>query len=353
MKRQDFTAGAAIKRILVAGGAGFLGSHLCEELVAQGHHVTCLDNLETGSLKNVEALTGSNRFTLLKQDVCDPLPDHLRVQEIYNLACAASPPHYQADPIHTMMTCVVGTNNLLGLAERCEARFLQASTSEVYGDPEQHPQTEAYWGHVNPTGPRACYDEGKRAAETLCFDYLRMGRADVRVVRIFNTYGPRMRPDDGRIISNLVCQALAGEPLTIYGTGEQTRSFCYASDLIRGLLQMMAAKDNPGAPVNFGNPGEFTINELAHLVLKITGSPSKISLHPLPVDDPQRRRPDIGRAHQLFGWKPEIALVEGLGPTIEWFARELRKGARATIDGARRAHEAARLQPEPVAVQRH
>ncbi|ORE93792.1 UDP-glucuronic acid decarboxylase family protein [Aurantimonas sp. 22II-16-19i] len=353
MKREDFATGAAMKRILVAGGAGFLGSHLCEILVAQGHHVTCVDNLATGSLKNVGALTGTNRFTLLKQDVCDPLPEDLTVHEIYNLACAASPPHYQADPIGTMMTCVVGTNNLLALAERCGARFLQASTSEVYGDPQQHPQTEAYWGHVNPTGPRACYDEGKRAAETLCFDYLRMGRADVRVVRIFNTYGPRMRPDDGRIISNLVCQALAGEPLTIYGTGEQTRSFCYASDLIRGLVQMMAAKDNPGAPVNFGNPGEFTINELAELVLKITGSSSKISLHPLPVDDPQRRRPDISRAHELFGWQPEIPLTEGLGPTIAWFAKVTRKEAKAVMKGVHLAGERSLRQPEPVAVQRH
>ncbi|MCB8839358.1 UDP-glucuronic acid decarboxylase family protein [Aurantimonas sp. VKM B-3413] len=353
MKREDFPVGAVMKRVLVAGGAGFLGSHLCEYLVGQGHHVTCVDSFATGSLNNVKALTGSNRFVLLTQDICDPLPESVTADEIYNLACAASPPHYQADPVHTMMTCVVGTNNLLALAERCGARFLQASTSEVYGDPEQHPQREDYWGHVNPTGPRACYDEGKRAAETLCFDYLRAGRADVRVVRIFNTYGPRMRPDDGRIISNLVCQALAGEPLTVYGTGEQTRSFCYVTDLIGGLVRMMAAKDNPGAPVNFGNPGEFTINELAELVLKITGSSSTISLHPLPTDDPQRRRPDIDRAHKLFGWQPEIPLVEGLRPTIEWFARETRK-ARQRIPGAARlaAGSAGRL-PEPVAVPRH
>ena len=353
MKREEFAAGPTMKRILVAGGAGFLGSHLCERLVGEGHHVTCLDSLATGSIRNVRMLTGSNRFAFLEQDVCAPLPVGLVVDEIYNLACPASPPHYQADPIHTMMTCVVGTNNLLALAERCGARFLQASTSEVYGDPEEHPQTEAYWGHVNPTGPRACYDEGKRAAETLCFDYLRMDRADVRVVRIFNTYGPRMRPDDGRIISNLVCQALAGEPMTIYGTGQQTRSFCYASDLIRGLVQMMAAKDNPRAPVNFGNPGEFTINELAELVLTITGSSSKISLHPLPVDDPQRRRPDISRAHDLFGWAPQIPLVEGLRPTIEWFARETRIEPRTVLNGARLARETARSLPVPVAAPRH
>lgn len=353
MKREEFAAGPTMKRILVAGGAGFLGSHLCERLVGEGHHVTCIDSLATGSVTNVRMLTGSNRFAFLQQDICDPLPQDLVVDEIYNLACPASPPHYQADPVHTMMTCVVGTHNLLDLAERCGARFLQASTSEVYGDPQQHPQREDYWGHVNATGPRACYDEGKRAAETLCFDYLRMGRADVRVVRIFNTYGPRMRPDDGRIISNLVCQALAGEPLTIYGTGEQTRSFCYASDLIRGLVQMMAAKDNPGTPVNFGNPGEFTINELAELVLKITGSSSKISLHPLPVDDPQRRRPDISRAYDLFGWQPEIPLVEGLGPTIEWFARETRKEPRAASNGARLARETAHSLPAPVAAPRH
>ncbi|MEX6506189.1 UDP-glucuronic acid decarboxylase family protein [Jiella sp. M17.18] len=353
MKREDFANGAAMKRILVAGGAGFLGSHLCELLVGQGHHVTCVDNLATGSLRNVKALTGSNRFVILKQDICDPLPEGFMVDEIYNLACAASPPHYQADPVGTMMTCVVGTNNLLALAERCDARFLQASTSEVYGDPEQHPQREDYWGHVNPTGPRACYDEGKRAAETLCFDYLRAGRADVRVVRIFNTYGPRMRPDDGRIISNLVCQALSGEPLTIYGTGEQTRSFCYVSDLVRGLVQMMGAKDNPGGPVNFGNPGEFTINELAELVLKITGSTSELTLHPLPVDDPQRRRPDISRARELFGWQPEIPLVEGLRPTIDWFAGETRKGGRAVPSGAHLARETAGRLPEPVAAQRH
>ena len=353
MKREDFPIGTVMKRVLVAGGAGFLGSHLCEYLVGQGHHVTCLDSLVTGSVNNVQALTDSNRFVLLKQDICDPLPEDLAADEIYNLACAASPPHYQADPIHTMMTCVVGTHNLLALAERCGARFLQASTSEVYGDPEQHPQREDYWGHVNPTGPRACYDEGKRAAETLCFDYLRHGRADVRVVRIFNTYGPRMRPDDGRIISNFVCQALAGKPLTVYGTGEQTRSFCYVSDLIVGLVRMMAAKENPGSPVNFGNPGEFTINELAELVLKITGSSSTISLHPLPTDDPQRRRPNIDRAHKLFGWQPEIPLVEGLRPTIEWFAGETGNPRRRLHGAARLAAGSAGRLPEPVAVPRH
>ena len=342
MKRENFAARAPMKRILVAGGAGFLGSHLCERLVEAGHHVTCVDDLTTGSFENVRSLAGSNRFVFLEKDIRVPLSEDLQADEIYNLACPASPPHYQADPGGTIMTCVVGTNNLLGHAEKCKARFLQASTSEVYGDPEQHPQREDYWGHVNPTGPRACYDEGKRAAETLCFDYLRAGRVDARVVRIFNTYGPRMRRDDGRIISNLICQALAQEPLTIYGTGEQTRSFCYVSDLVQGLIAAMEAKDNSGASINLGNPGEFTINELAELVLVMTRSGSPISLNPLPEDDPRRRRPDITRAEALLGWKPTIPLVEGLRPTIDWFARREARSDGTTTGGYPVRHLGAR-----------
>lgn len=309
------------RRILIAGGAGFLGSHLCELLLGHGHHVLCVDNLQTGSQLNLAGFRASNRFTFIEQDICGPLPACLEVDEIYNLACAASPPRYQADPVHTMMTCVVGTNNLLEMAERCGARLVHASTSEVYGDPLQHPQAEAYWGNVNPTGPRACYDEGKRAAEALAFDYLRAGRVDVRVVRIFNTYGPRMQPDDGRIVSNLICQALAGKPLTLHGTGEQTRSFCYVSDLVCGIVSLMEATPNPARPVNLGNPGEFTIRELAEIVIRLTGSASPVVHLPLPQDDPQRRRPDITLAQSLLGWEPRVGLIEGLERTIAWFAK--------------------------------
>ena len=308
------------RRSLVAGGAGFLGSHLCSLLLRRGHDVICVDNLQTGSLANLLGLTANKRFAFLRQDVCHPLAESIRVDEVYNLACAASPPQYQLDPVHTMMTNVAGTNNLLALAERCGARFVQASTSEVYGDPEQHPQHESYRGHVNPIGPRACYDEGKRAAESLCFDYLRLGRADVRVARIFNTYGPRMRSDDGRIVSNFICQALAGNPLTIYGTGEQTRCFCYVSDLVRGLVALMDAGANPGMPINLGNPLEMTINEMAALIRDMTGSASSLVHHPLPIDDPQRRRPDIARAKTVLRWEPMVDLQDGLIPTIEWFA---------------------------------
>ncbi|MDB5473132.1 MAG: NAD-dependent epimerase/dehydratase family protein, partial [Devosia sp.] len=265
---KDITA----KTVLVAGGAGFVGSHLCDVLLGQGNKVICLDNFQTGSAANVRPLDNHPGFKLVEGDICDPLAIEEPLDQIYNLACPASPPHYQADPVRTMMTSVVGTGNLLNMAERHGAAFLQASTSEVYGDPEQHPQHEDYWGHVNCTGPRACYDEGKRAAETLCFDMLRMGRVDARVVRIFNTYGPRMSPGDGRIVSNLIVQALRGEPLTIYGSGQQTRSFCYVSDLVAGLVSLMNVSPNPGVPVNIGNPGEFTIGELADLVLKMTGS---------------------------------------------------------------------------------
>jgi len=311
--------------ILIAGGAGFVGSHLCDELLATGNRVICVDNFQTGSRRNVRALENHPAFRLIEADICDPLAADEPVDQVYNLACPASPPQYQADPMHTMMTSVVGTGNLLRLAERHGASFLQASTSEVYGDPEEHPQREDYWGHVNCTGPRACYDEGKRAAETLCFDMLRAGVVDTRVARIFNTYGPRMSPSDGRIVSNLIVQALRGSPLTIYGSGEQTRSFCYVSDLVRGLIALMNVAPNPGLPVNLGNPGEFTIAELADLVLAMTGSSSTIVHRPLPVDDPQRRRPDIKRAKELLGWEPRLPLEEGLALTIPWFAERLRE----------------------------
>lgn len=322
------------KTILVAGGAGFVGSHLCDALLAQGHSVICLDSFQTGSRRNVQALDNHPRFSLVEADICESFDPRVHIDQIYNLACPASPPHYQADPVRTMMTSVVGTGNLLHLAERHGAQFLQASTSEVYGDPQQHPQSEDYWGNVNCTGPRACYDEGKRAAETLCFDMLRADRVDARVVRIFNTYGPRMSPDDGRIVSNLIVQALRGDPLTIYGSGEQTRSFCYVSDLVSGLIALMNVDPNPGMPVNIGNPGEFTIAELADLVLEMTGSASKLVYRPLPVDDPQRRRPDITRAKELLGWEPRLPLNEGLAMTIPYFAELLR---RKPLKGSGRA----------------
>jgi UDP-glucuronate decarboxylase len=304
----------------VAGGGGFLGSHLCQKLLEQGHFVFCLDNFLTGTRENTVTLQKHPRFRLIEHDVCLPLSvDCGRIDAIYNLACAASPPRYQADPVHTMRTSVLGTLNLLELAERHDARLLQASTSEVYGDPDKHPQREDYRGNVSCTGPRACYDEGKRAAETLCFDFLRLGRVDVRVARIFNTYGPRMRPDDGRIISNLIIQALSGRPLTIYGTGEQTRSFCYVSDLIDGLVALMDVEANPGSPVNLGNPDEFTVNRLASIVLDLVDSPSKIIRCELPEDDPRQRCPDITKARRLLKWQPRVPLVEGLSRTIGWF----------------------------------
>ncbi|NGP18601.1 UDP-glucuronic acid decarboxylase family protein [Devosia aurantiaca] len=306
------------------GGAGFVGSHLCDALLADGHRVICVDNFQTGSARNVEALDNHPDFSLIEADICEVFAVDSKLDQVYNLACPASPPQYQANPIHTMMTSVVGTANLLKLAEQHGASFLQASTSEVYGDPEQHPQHEDYWGHVNCTGPRACYDEGKRASETLCFDMLRMGRVDARVVRIFNTYGPRMSPDDGRIVSNLIIQALRGDDLTIYGTGEQTRSFCYVSDLVAGLVALMNVAPNPGKPVNVGNPGEFTIGDLAGLVLEMTESRSRLVHLPLPIDDPQRRRPDISRAKEVLGWEPRVSLSEGLAMTIPWFAGQLR-----------------------------
>ncbi|WP_293855742.1 UDP-glucuronic acid decarboxylase family protein [uncultured Alsobacter sp.] len=313
--------------VLVAGGAGFLGSHLCDALIAKGNRVVCLDSFRTGRRRNVHHLEGEAAFDLVEGDIVRGIPTSIRRSEvplraIYNLACPASPPHYQADPEHTMLTSVLGTRNLLRLAEAHGARLLQASTSEVYGDPEIHPQREGYWGNVNPTGPRACYDEGKRAAEALCFDFERLGRAEVRVARIFNTYGPRMAADDGRVVSNVVTQALAGAPITVYGDGSQTRSFCYVADLIEGLMGLMALDRAPSGPVNIGNPEELTVSDLVDRVLARTGSSSQLTYRPLPVDDPRRRRPDISRARELLGWAPRTSLQEGLEATIAWFADE-------------------------------
>jgi nucleoside-diphosphate-sugar epimerase/spore maturation protein CgeB len=311
---------------LVTGGAGFIGSHLCDRLLSEGARVVCLDSFLTGSAENLRHLERESRFELIEADVVHGLPRPINgahhFTHVYHLACAASPPHYQADPEHTMLTNVVGTNNMLRLAERCGARLLLTSTSEVYGDPEVHPQTEEYRGWVSCTGPRACYDEGKRAAETLAFDYLRAGRAEVRVARIFNTYGPRMCPDDGRVVSNVVCQALAGDDITIYGDGSQTRSFCYVDDMIEGLVRLMDSETAVGMPVNLGNPNELTVTELVGLVLEMTGSRSRIVERPLPVDDPRRRKPDIGRAIELLGWRPTVDLQSGLQATIAWFAGE-------------------------------
>jgi UDP-glucuronate decarboxylase len=312
------------KTALVTGGAGFIGSHICDALLAEGATVVCLDSLMTGREENLKHLESEARFDFVEADVIDALPASLSgiaFTHVYHLACAASPPHYQADPEHTMLTNVVGTRNLLRLAEEKGARFLLTSTSEVYGDPEMHPQPESYRGWVSCTGPRACYDEGKRAAETLTFDYQRMGRADVRVARIFNTYGPRMRPDDGRVVSNVVCQAISGEPITVYGDGSQTRSFCYVDDLVDGLMRLMDSDVTDG-PVNLGNPVELTVSDLVERVLKMTGSASEVVNLPLPVDDPRRRRPDITRAKTLLGWEPKVALADGLVPTTAWFGRE-------------------------------
>lgn len=305
-----------IDRILVTGGAGFLGSHLCERLVDQGHDVICLDNFFTSQKSNVAHLLGRPNFELLRHDVT--LPIHLEVDKIYNLACPAAPGHYQYNPIKTIKTSVLGSINMLGVAKRCGARILQASTSEVYGDPEEHPQTESYRGNVNPIGIRACYDEGKRVAETLFMDYHRSNRVDTRIVRIFNTYGPRMHPYDGRVVSNFIRQALAGEDITLFGDGSQTRSFCYRDDLVDAIIRMMEQDDFIG-PVNIGNPDEFTIRELAEKVISILASPSKLVLAPLPEDDPTRRRPDITLAKEKLGWVPNITLDDGLKRTIDWF----------------------------------
>ena len=312
---------------LVAGGAGFIGSHLCDRLIQDGARVVCLDSFLTGRRSNIAHLEDDENFELIEHDVIDQLPAKLRrirFTHIYHLACAASPPHYQADPEHTMLTNVVGTNNLLRLAEQCGARLLLTSTSEVYGDPEAHPQREDYRGWVNCTGPRACYDEGKRAAETLAFDYRRSGRADVRVARIFNTYGPRMRADDGRVVSNVVCQALADEEITVYGDGSQTRSFCYVDDMVDGLMLLMDSAKADGVAVNLGNPNELTVKELVKLVKEMTDTRSRIVRKPLPEDDPRRRKPDISRARKLLGWKPRVSLREGLAETIAWFDDERR-----------------------------
>ena len=318
---RDIASGQDRLRILVAGGAGFIGSHLCEALLDRDHEVVCLDSFLTGSHDNIAHLAADERFSLIEQDVCEKTGPHRSFDRIFNLACPASPKHYQADPIHTMMTSVVGTNNLLQLAARHGARFVQASTSEVYGDPEQHPQPESYLGQVNCTGPRACYDEGKRAAEALCFDMRRLGSVDVRVARIFNTYGPRMQQNDGRIVSNLIVQALSDRPLTIYGTGRQTRSFCYVSDLVAGLLSLMEVEVAPDTAVNLGNPDEIEILELARLIQSHLGA-APVAFEPLPVDDPRRRRPDISLANRLLGWTPGVGLDEGLGKTIQHFQNE-------------------------------
>ena len=323
--------GKPLGRVLVAGGAGFIGSHLCDALLAEGCSVAVVDNFCTGRAENLRHLERDPRFSVIRADVIDRLPMSLRVDTIFNLACAASPPHYQADPVHTMLTSVVGTRNLLALAADAGARFVLASTSEVYGDPEIHPQRESYFGNFNPTGPRACYDEGKRAAETLCFDYLRAGRVNARVARIFNTYGPRMRPDDGRVVSNMITQALDAEDITIYGDGSQTRSFCYADDLVGGLVRLAACEQPPRGPINLGNPAEITIAELARKILALTGSRSRVVERPLPVDDPRRRRPDIALAKDLLGWTPRVPLKTGLSRTISWFAAR----PTANANGAR------------------
>jgi UDP-glucuronate decarboxylase len=305
------------KRILVTGGAGFLGSHLCERLLARGDEVICVDNYFTGARDNIVHLLGNPHFEVIRHDICFPL--YLEVDEIFNLACPASPIHYQFDPVQTVKTSVHGAINMLGLAKRVKAKIFQASTSEVYGDPAVHPQREEYWGNVNPIGPRACYDEGKRCAETLFFDYHRQFGVNIRVVRIFNTYGPRMHPQDGRVVSNFIVQALQGKPITIYGDGSQTRSFCYVDDLIEGFIRLMDAPDTVTGPVNIGNPGEFTIRQLAEIVIEMTGSRSEIVQMPLPQDDPLQRRPDITKARELLEWQPAIPLRQGLERTIDYF----------------------------------
>ncbi|MCZ2810801.1 MULTISPECIES: UDP-glucuronic acid decarboxylase family protein [unclassified Modestobacter] len=305
------------KRVMVTGGAGFIGSHLCDRLVDLGHDVLCVDNFYSSTKANIAHLLGHPRFELMRHDVTFPL--YVEVDEIYHLACPASPIHYQRDPVQTTKTAVHGSINALGLAKRTGARILLTSTSEVYGDPEVHPQTEDYWGRVNPIGPRACYDEGKRAAETLFFDYWRQHELEIKVVRLFNTYGPRMHPQDGRVVSNFVVAALNGEPLTVYGDGAQTRSFCYVDDIIDGLVTMMESPREVTGPINLGNPGEFTIRELADLVVELTGSASGLDRRPLPVDDPTRRQPDITRAREQLGWAPTVELREGLERTIESF----------------------------------
>jgi UDP-glucuronate decarboxylase len=308
-----------VSRVLVTGGAGFLGSHLCDRLIAAGHDVLCVDNYYTGSKANVAHLLGHPRFELMRHDVTFPL--YVEVDDIYNLACPASPIHYQWDPVQTTKTSVHGAINMLGLAKRVKARILQASTSEVYGDPEVHPQPESYWGRVNPVGIRSCYDEGKRCAETLFFDYWRQHSLRIKVVRIFNTYGPRMHPNDGRVVSNFIVQALRGDDITIYGDGSQTRSFCYCDDLIEAMIRAMRTGDDFTGPVNIGNPGEFTMLALAEMVLRLTGSRSQLVFQPLPADDPRQRRPDISLARQALGWEPRVPLEDGLKETIAYFRK--------------------------------
>jgi len=309
------------KSILITGGAGFLGSHLCDRLVTEGHDVLCLDNYFTGSKRNIDHLFGKPNFELIRHDVTTPF--YAEVDEIYNLACPASPIHYQFNPVQTTKTSVLGAINMLGLAKRVRAKILQASTSEIYGNPTMHPQKENYWGNVNTIGPRSCYDEGKRCAETLFFDYYYQKKVNIRVVRIFNTYGPRMHQNDGRVVSNFIIQALKNEDITIFGDGSQTRSFCYVDDLIEGLIRMMGGQDDFVGPVNLGNPGEYSVLELAEIIIRLIGSQSKIVMRPLPQDDPLRRRPDITLAKKRLGWKPEIGLEEGLQKTIGYFIKEL------------------------------
>jgi len=319
------------KRILVTGGAGFLGSHLCERLLAQGHDVLCVDNFFTGARDNVAPLLGHPHFELIRHDVTFPL--YIEVDEIYNLACPASPIHYQFDPVQTTKTSVHGAINMLGLAKRTRAKILQASTSEVYGDPKVHPQTEDYWGHVNPIGLRSCYDEGKRCAETLFFDYHRQHRLRIKVARIFNTYGPRMHPNDGRVVSNFIVQALCGEPITIYGDGRQTRSFCYVDDLVAGLNALMETGDDVTGPINLGNPGEYTILQLASRIIALSNSSSKLVNKPLPSDDPIQRQPDISHARAALGWEPKVALDDGLKRTIAYFEALLTERGRIAARG--------------------
>jgi UDP-glucuronate decarboxylase len=321
------------KRILVTGGAGFLGSHLIDRLLGQGHEVICADNLFTGTKINIEHLHNHLRFEFIRHDVTFPL--YVEVDEIYNLACPASPIHYQHDPVQTTKTSVHGAINMLGLAKRLKCRILQASTSEVYGDPAVHPQKEDYWGHVNPIGPRSCYDEGKRCAETLFFDYHRQNGLEIKVARIFNTYGPRMHRADGRVVSNFIVQALAGEPITLYGDGNQTRSFCYVDDLIEGLIRLMNSPSSFTGPVNLGNPVEFTMRQLADLVLAETGATSKLIHQPLPEDDPKQRQPDISLAMSALGWKPSVRLEDGLKPTIKFFRDQSETTAPAQLASAR------------------
>jgi UDP-glucuronate decarboxylase len=322
-----------LRRILVTGGAGFIGSHLCERLLAQGHDVLCVDNFYTGGKHNIRPLLDQPYFELARHDVTFPL--YVEVDEIYNLACPAAPIHYQFDPVQTTKTSVHGAINMLGLAKRLRVPILQASTSEVYGDPEVHPQTEEYWGRVNPIGPRSCYDEGKRCAETLFFDYRRQHRLSIKVARIFNTYGPRMHVHDGRVVSNFIVQALRGEPITIYGDGSQTRSFCYVDDLVDALVRLMATPDEVTGPINLGNPAEMTVRALAERIVALTGSRSKIEYRPLPQDDPKQRQPDIARAKETLGWAPTTPLEEGLAKTVAYFDRLLESG-EATPDLSRR-----------------